>query len=175
MVSIPGIKGHAAKEISFKNLASIIQSRLEEIFELVNMEIQKARSDNKLIAGIVLTGGGAMMKHIQQLAEFSTGMEVRIGHPDEHLAQNTPKDMINPMYSTGIGLVIETLGRMNHDELLRAAQQAKEEKKKKSQSAEIVEVETPVIDTHEEDDDDQGFGKKIITRLSELFNPDNIK
>ena len=175
VVSIPGIKGHAAKEISFKNLASIIQSRLEEIFELVNMEIQKARSDNKLIAGIVLTGGGAMMKHIQQLAEFSTGMEVRIGHPDEHLAQNTPKDMINPMYSTGIGLVIETIGRMNHDERLRAAQQAKQEQKKVSQKVETVEVEIPVEEAYEEEKEKQGFGAKIITRLSDLFKPDNIK
>jgi len=175
VVSIPGIKGHAAKEISFKNLASIIQSRLEEIFELVNMEIQKARSDNKLIAGIVLTGGGAMMKHIQQLAEFSTGMEVRIGHPDEHLAQGTPKDMVNPMYSTGIGLVIETLGRMDHDERLRLAQKTKEDEKKlKKQTVETVEID-PSVEGKTEDDEDFGFGKKIITRLSELFKPDNIK
>ena len=138
------------------------------------MEIQKARSDNKLIAGIVLTGGGAMMNHIQQLAELNTGMEVRIGHPDEHLAFGTPKDMINPMYSTGIGLVIETLGRMNHDELLRAAQKAKEDKKKNVQGTDTEEVEVPVVETHEEDEN--GFGKKIITRLSEiLFKPDNIK
>ena len=175
VVSIPGIKGHAAKEISFKNLANIIQSRLEEIFELVNVEIQKARSDNKLIAGIVLTGGGAMMNHIQQLAELNTGMEVRIGHPDEHLAYGTPKDMINPMYSTGIGLVIETIGRLNHDERLRAAQKAKEEIKKDDTMPEVIEVTPPFVDNNEENQDEQGFGKKIITRLSELFKPDNIK
>ena len=116
-----------------------------------------------------------MMKHIQQLAEFSTGMEVRIGHPDEHLAQNTPKDMINPMYSTGIGLVIETIGRMNHDERLRAAQQAKQEQKKSSQRVETVEVAIPVEETYEEEKEKQGFGAKIITRLSDLFKPDNIK
>ncbi len=97
VVSIPGIKGRPPKEISFKNLAGIIQSRLEEIFELVNIEIQKARSDNKLIAGIVLTGGGAMMKHINMLAEFNTGMEVRIGHPDEHLTKGKFKEMASPM------------------------------------------------------------------------------
>ena len=176
VVSIPGIKGHAAKEISFKNLASIIQSRLEEIFELVNVEIQKARSDNKLIAGIVLTGGGAMMNHIQQLAEFSTAMEVRIGHPDEHLAKGTPEDMINPMYSTGIGLVIETIGRMNHDERLRAAQKAKEDLKKEAEKPEIIMVDSEVTAPQEENDDEEhGIGKKIITRLSELFKPDNIK
>jgi len=179
VVSIPGIKGHAAKEISFKNLASIIQSRLEEIFELVNMEIQKARSDNKLIAGIVLTGGGAMMKHIWQLAEFSTGMEVRIGHPDEHLASNTPKDMLNPMYSTGIGLVIETLGRMDHDERLRLAQKAKEEAKKRKQESAATETDTTTDLPYEEESNEEGFGTKIITRLSllseRIFKPDNIK
>ena len=70
VVSIPGIRGREPKEISFKTLASIIQARLSEIFDIVNNEIQKVNSEHKLIAGIVLTGGGAMMKHIQQLAAF---------------------------------------------------------------------------------------------------------
>ena len=143
------------------------------------MEIQKARSDNKLIAGIVLTGGGAMMKHIWQLAEFSTGMEVRIGHPDEHLASNTPKDMLNPMYSTGIGLVIETLGRMDHDERLRLAQKAKEEAKKRKQESATMETEATTDLPYEEESNEEGFGTKIITRLSllseRIFKPDNIK
>ena len=87
LVSIPGIRGRAPKEISFKNLANIIQARMEEIFELVNYEIQKVNSQHHLIAGIVLTGGGAMMKHIQQLASFKTGLDVRIGYPNEHLSE----------------------------------------------------------------------------------------
>ena len=66
VVSIPGIRGREPKEISFKNLAHIIQARLEEIFELVNYEIQKAKTDNQLIAGIVLTGGGAMTKKAEE-------------------------------------------------------------------------------------------------------------
>ena len=177
VVSIPGIKGHAPKEISFKNLAGIIQSRLDEIFELVNMEIQKTRANNKLIAGIVLTGGGAMMKHIQQLAEFNTGMEVRIGHPDEHLTQNTPKDMISPMYSTGIGLVIETIARMEHDEQLRAAQEAKRAKAAADQAAKVEVVDNPETEEPketEEPEEGRGIGR-IITRLSNLFKPDDIR
>ena len=118
VVSIPGIKGGPGKEISFKNLASIIQSRLEEIFEIVNFEIQKVNADKKLICGIVLTGGGAMMKHIQLLAEFMTGMHVRIGHPNEHLADTTHKDLASPMYSTGIGLVINGIARAEIEEQL---------------------------------------------------------
>ena len=116
LVSIPGIRGRASKEISFKNLASIIQARMEEIFELVNYEIQKVHSQHKLIAGIVLTGGGAMMKHIQQLAAFKTGLDVRIGYPNEHLTEGTAKEMASPMFATGIGLVIEGIARAEYEE-----------------------------------------------------------
>lgn len=116
LVSIPGIKGRPAKEISFKNLANIIQARMEEIFELVNYEIQKVNSQHTLIAGIVLTGGGALMKHIQQLASFKTGLDVRIGYPNEHLTDDTSKEMASPMYATGIGLVIEGIKRAEYQE-----------------------------------------------------------
>jgi len=178
VVSIPGIKGRPPKEISFKNLAGIIQSRLEEIFELVNIEIQKARSDNKLIAGIVLTGGGAMMKHINMLAEFSTGMEVRIGHPDEHLTKSKIADIASPMYATGIGLVIETIARMEHDEHLHASQEAARAKKM-AVVPHVPEPEETVVETPEEDEEPEtkrsGFGFRIITRLSEIFKPDDIK
>jgi len=179
VVSIPGIKGRPPKEISFKNLAGIIQSRLEEIFELVNIEIQKARSDNKLIAGIVLTGGGAMMKHINMLAEFNTGMEVRIGHPDEHLTKGKFKEMASPMYSTGIGLVIETLYRMEHDEQLRASQEAIRAQRAAAMAVptQPVEIETPIVDEpiDEPKTERGGIGVRIITRLSEIFKPDDIK
>jgi len=179
VVSIPGIKGRPPKEISFKNLAGIIQSRLEEIFELVNIEIQKARSDNKLIAGIVLTGGGAMMKHINMLAEFNTGMEVRIGHPDEHLTKGKFKEMASPMYSTGIGLVIETLYRMEHDEQLRASQEAIRAQRAAAMAVptQPVEIETPIVDdpVDEPKTGKGGIGVRIITRLSEIFKPDDIK
>ena len=115
VVSIPGIRGREPKEISFKNLAGIIQARLEEIFDLVNFEIQKVNSEHKLIAGIVLTGGGAMMKHIRQLAEFKTGLEVRLGYPNEYLANETAEDLASPLYSTGIGLVIEGIAKYEND------------------------------------------------------------
>lgn len=116
LVSIPGIRGRAPKEISFKNLANIIQARMEEIFELVNYEIQKVNSQHKLIAGIVLTGGGALMKHIQQLASFKTGLDVRIGYPNEHLSEDSIKELASPMYATGIGLVIEGIARAEYQE-----------------------------------------------------------
>ena len=115
VVSIPGIRGRPAKEISFKSLASIIQARMEEIIENIYYEIKNSGLERKLIAGIVLTGGGALMKHIDQLASFLTGMEVRIGVPNEHLANGTPDELASPMYATGIGLVIEGIKRYDFE------------------------------------------------------------
>ena len=116
VVSIPGIRGRAPKEISFRNLASIIQARLEEILEHVYYEIKNSGFERRLIAGIVLTGGGAMMKHIDQLAAFVTGMDVRIGYPNEHLAKGTDEELASPMFATGIGLVIEGIARHDNEE-----------------------------------------------------------
>jgi cell division protein FtsA len=106
IVSIPGLKGRPRKEISVKNLASIIQARMEEILEHVYYEVKNSGFEKKLIAGLVLTGGGSQLKHISQLAEFITGMDTRIGYPTEHLAEKTAEEMSLPMYATGIGLVL---------------------------------------------------------------------
>jgi len=106
IVSIPGLRGRAPKEITLKNLASIIQARIEEIVEHVFFEIKNSGFEKKLIGGIVLTGGGSQLKHIAQIFEFLTGMDTRIGYPNEHLADNVPEELSSPQYATGIGLVI---------------------------------------------------------------------
>lgn len=107
IVSIPGLKGRDPKEISLKNLANIIQARVEEIIEHVHYEIRTSGYENKLIAGIVLTGGGSQLKHIAQLTSFITGMDTRIGYPNEHLAKAPPGEIGSPMHATGVGLVIK--------------------------------------------------------------------
>lgn len=106
IVSIPGLRGREPKEISVKNLASIIQARLEEIIEYVYHEIKNSGYEKKLIGGIVLTGGGSQMKHITQLTEFITAMNTRIGYPNEHLAPGSPEEITSPMYATGVGLLM---------------------------------------------------------------------
>lgn len=111
VVAIPGLRGRQPKEISLRNLASIIQARMEEIIEHVYYEIKNSGYEKKLIAGIVLTGGGALLKHLSQLTEFMTGMDTRIGYPNEHLAPGTPDEMASPKYATGIGLVIQGIER----------------------------------------------------------------
>jgi len=111
VVAIPGLRGRAPKEITLKNLAKIIQARMEEIIEAVYQEIKSTGLEKRLIAGIVLTGGGSMLKHIEQLTQFITGMDTRIGYPNEHLASNSAEEMTSPMYSTGLGLVLMGMQR----------------------------------------------------------------
>lgn len=135
IVAIPGLRGRPPKEISLKNLASIIQARMEEIIEHIYYEIKNSGFEKKLIAGIVLTGGGAQLRHIAQLTEFMTGMDTRIGYPNEHLDKNTAGEMASPMYATGIGLVIEGLDRFERN-LKREQDNGddKDDKKKKKQT-----------------------------------------
>jgi len=108
IVSIPGLRGREPKEISVKNLAAIIQARMEEIIENVYYEIKSSGYEKKLIAGIVITGGGSQLKHISQLVEYVTGMDTRIGYPNEHLGKGMD-EVKSPMYATGVGLVIKGL------------------------------------------------------------------
>src|SRR5690554_6717544 len=112
IVSIPGLRGREPKEISLKNLSKIIHARVVEIVELVYMEIKNyghEEQKKKLIAGIVLTGGGAQLKHIKQLVEYITGMDTRIGYPNEHLAGESDAETTSPMYATAVGLVLNSL------------------------------------------------------------------
>ncbi len=112
IVSIPGLRGREPKEISLKNLSKIIHARVVEIIEQVYAEIKlygHDESKKKLIAGIVLTGGGSQLQHIKQLVEYITGMDTRIGYPNEHLAGNSSDELSSPLYATSVGLVMESL------------------------------------------------------------------
>jgi cell division protein FtsA len=107
VVSIPGISGREPKEISFKSLAYIIQSRMEEIIDAVNFEIQNSGYADKLAAGVVITGGGAMLRHLPQLMKFKTAMDVRVGLPNEHLSGVGKNEINQPMYATSVGLIMK--------------------------------------------------------------------
>jgi len=115
-ISIPGLVGRPAKEISVKNLAHIIQARMEEIIEHVYTEIRLSGYAHKLGGGIVLTGGGSLLKHVAQLTQYKTGMDVRIGYPNEHLSNNhNIKAINNPIFSTGIGLIVEGFEKLDKE------------------------------------------------------------
>jgi len=107
VVCIPGLRGREPKEISLRTLAEIIQSRMEEILEHVHFEIKNSGMEKQLIAGIVLTGGGAQLKHLKHLVELMTGMSTRIGYPNEHIAKSAVEDVTSPLHATGVGLVMK--------------------------------------------------------------------
>ncbi len=107
VVTIPGISGREPKEISFKSLAYIIQSRMEEIVDAIMFEVENSGYMDKLSAGIVLTGGGAMLRHLPQLVKFKTGMDVRLGYPNEKLTKESNEEANQPMYSTSVGLLLK--------------------------------------------------------------------
>jgi cell division protein FtsA len=112
IITIPGLKGREHKEISEKNLARIIQARMEEVLDYVLWEIRRSGYERKLIGGIVLTGGGALMAHSDKLAEFHTGMSCRIGIPVENLAHGYHERVSSPIYSTAIGLMLRGLAEI---------------------------------------------------------------
>ena len=114
IITIPGLKGRSPKEISEKNLALIIQARMEEILEYVMYEIGKSGYRDKLIGGIVLTGGGSRLKHIEDLVEFHTGIPTKVSYPIEHLAHGYIKDLSSPIFSTSIGLLLNGLESRNY-------------------------------------------------------------
>lgn len=109
IVAIPGLRGREPKEISVKNLSMIINARVSEILELVYYEIKSSGLEKKLVGGIVITGGGALLKNITQLAEYITCLDARIGFPNEHLAKGLVDEVKSPIYATAVGLVLKGL------------------------------------------------------------------
>jgi len=106
IVSIPGLRNRPPKEISIKNLAHIIEARMEEIIELIHTEVITSGFENKLAGGIVVTGGGSQLSCIKQLFEYMTGMDARVGYPNEHLGKGKVDMVKSPMYATSVGLVL---------------------------------------------------------------------
>jgi cell division protein FtsA len=151
VVTIPGISGRDPKEISFRSLAYIIQSRMEEILDHVIYEIETSGVADKLSAGIVLTGGGALLRHLPQLVKFKTGYDVRVGYPNEHLAAESIEEVNQPMFSTSIGLLLKGYESM---------QKVKEEEIE-------IKVENPA---GEEEEQQTKFKPRIFIALKEKLN-----
>ncbi len=115
-ITIPGLRGMPAKEISVKNLANIIQARMNEILDFVSYHLKQVGLENKsLNGGVVLTGGGSQLKHLKQLTEYATGLPARIGFPNEHLAAGHIEELARPTYSTCIGLILKGYDDYEHN------------------------------------------------------------
>ncbi|WEK37733.1 MAG: cell division protein FtsA [Candidatus Pseudobacter hemicellulosilyticus] len=114
-ITIPGLRGMPAKEISVKNLANIIQARMSEIMDFVSYHLKQVGLDNRALnGGVVLTGGGAQLRHLIQLTEYVTGLNARIGFPTEHLAAGHIEELARPTYSTCIGLILKGYSDYEH-------------------------------------------------------------
>ena len=151
IVSIPGLRGREPKEISLKNLSKIIHARVVEIIEQVYAEIKLYGHEDpkkKLIAGIVLTGGGAQLQHIKQLVEYITGMDTRIGYPNEHLAGDSDEELSSPLYATAVGLVMNSI-RNNTKSATPFVEMKKEEPVVVARPQ--VVVEEPVVEEEKEE------------------------
>jgi len=153
IVSIPGLRGRDPKEITLKNLSKIIHARVVEIIEQVYLEIKNYGHEEpkkKLIAGIVLTGGGAELKHIKQLVEYITGMDTRIGYPNENLAGDSDESLSSPQYATAVGLLMNGLNKIEKAKKAKTVQQHVQEKTRTEEAKAEAKKEAPVIEEPKE-------------------------
>lgn len=135
VISIPGLRNRPPKEVSLRNLAQIIEARMEEIIELVHTEIIISGFNNKLAAGIVITGGGAQLPSLKKLVEYVTGLDTRLGYPNDLVAKEDFEEIKNPTYATGIGLILagfqESLANKKSSTKNNSKQALKKEKQEK--------------------------------------------
>lgn len=151
IISIPGLRGKEPKEVSVKNLSSIIESRMKEIIDLVNYQIKSSGFHDKLMTGIVITGGGSKLRNLPQLVSYVTGKEVRVGYPNEHLGGDSKSMIKSPIFSTGVGLV-----QKGFEEVIW------KEVKEKPGEEESTDGEPPTV----------GIGGKLKIMLENFFSDD---
>ncbi len=156
---VRGVGERNSREISFKTIAEIIQARTLEIIDTVKFEIKKSGFKDS-IAGITITGGGALLKDLTQLVEFRTGFETNIAKPNGYIF-STPDAFSNPKYATAIGL-------------LQKGITLKEKEDIKKEQVEIIKQNTApekhqeINETPEDKDRKKPF-KKIKDMLSNIF------
>jgi len=148
-VTIPGLHGRPDKEISLKVLAQIINARVEEILEMVNTELKAYgafEQKKKLIAGIVLTGGGSNLRNLRQLANYTTGFDSRIGFANEYVANDKNQYLKGPEFATSIGLLMESL-KIRDKKMLVTEEEIIEELKPQIENAIQAQTQTQEIQT----------------------------
>jgi cell division protein FtsA len=173
-ITIPGLRGMSPKEISVKTLASIIQARMSEIMDFVTYHLKQVGLDNRMLnGGVILTGGGSQLKHLIQLTEYVTGLNARIGFPNEHLSGGHIEELAKPMYSTCIGLILKGYNDYENKNKQMSSNFTKVSLPK-STSAEVLEdEETTFMDEApvkiKQRKSLQGFMDRFKTNLIELF------
>ncbi len=157
IIGVPGLKGRPKKEISEKNLARIIQARVEEIFDYVLEEIRRSGYQRKLVGGIVLTGGGSLLKHIEKLVTYHTGLSTRIGIPVEQLAHGYADYLNSPVYATSIGLLLTGLEDIEAGKVRLGVRE------------QVAEPVGEAVPAGEEDDEGSNWFDKLFRKTKEWF------
>ncbi|RMH63137.1 MAG: cell division protein FtsA [Calditrichaeota bacterium] len=103
LIQVPGVGGRKPREISRAVLSGIIQPRMTEMLALAMREMQKSKIVEYLGAGVVFTGGAAMLEGLDVLAEKELGLPVQIGKP--RISGGLVESVDSPMYATGVGLL----------------------------------------------------------------------
>jgi cell division protein FtsA len=179
-ITIPGMNGMPAKEISVKNLANIIQARMSEILDFVTYHLKQVGLDSRALnGGIILTGGGSQLKHLIQLTEYSTGLYARIGFPNGNLAANHIDELKKPMYSTCIGLILKGYSDYEHKykEFEKTFKKVPVPEQLVKEEQEVNVIETPVakeVDTKPRKSMNK-FWDKFKNNLLELFKEEGDK
>lgn len=162
IISIPGFRGRDPKEISVQQLTKIINARVKMILEQVLYELVNTGYKNKLIAGVVLTGGGAKIKDVDRFTEYILGLDARVGTPQEHLSGTITEEMKHPMHATGIGLILKAIQDIEEQQ----SHSTKKIEEVNDDSAQKQEVEERCEEKH---DEGKGFAKKIGDFLAKFL------
>jgi len=180
-ITIPGLRGMPAKEISVKNLAHIIQARMSEIMDFVTYHLKQVGLDNRMLnGGIILTGGGSQLRHLIQLTEYATGLPARIGFPNEHLAGGHIEELAKPTYSTCIGLILKGYDDYEHNRKQFEMEYKKVEVPeglKQNKEEEVLTEEEGMISAGEmkKRRNLTGFWSKFKDRIIDLFKEEEDK
>jgi cell division protein FtsA len=176
-ITIPGLRGMPAKEISVKNLAQIIHARTSEILDFVTYHLKQVGLDNRMLnGGIILTGGGSQLKHLIQLTEYATGLNARIGLPNEHLAPGHIDELAKPTYATCLGLILKGYDDYEHDRKQFEKdfkQVAVPDALLSETELQAVEVEMPTAIATERRKSMGNFWGKFKTSLIEIFKEED--
>ena len=166
VVTIPSLRGRPSKEISLYSLAQIIEGRVMDIIDQVYYEIRTSGYQKRLLGGIVLTGGGAQLRHLAQLVELRTGIDARIGSPNEHVVNSDKEDICHPMFATGVGLIISGY----HSEAKRKNNVANEEELEEA----VLEEENQVPQTTftVKGSETKNWWKSITTKVKDFLEDD---
>ena len=178
-ITIPGLRGMPPKEISVKVLANIIQARMSEILEFVTYHLKQVGLDSKLLnGGVIITGGGSQLKHLIQLTEYITGLNARIGYPNEHLSGGHIEELAKPMYSTCIGLILKGFNDYDNNKTSKnfikiSVEEVEEIIAPPAPEVELIEEEAPI--NVKQRQGLKNFLDKCKTNLIEMFKEEDTK